>query len=241
MDGDGDLAVLAGLDEALDELTAGFEAPAARAGGEAPALAALAAELRAVVPAPPPGAAERGRVAFLANAGAGDRVGRPRRRRSLAVRVAALAAAMVLLLAVPAAVARQARPGTTLWPLRQAGQQFRLALADGPVQQAHLRLNTAASYLGAGAGAGEERREDLADLARDEIRAAMDDLDDVPGPEAAAERSRAERLLLDVEALKDGNDPGDRSGSGAGTDDRSGSGSDSPGSDSSGKGRSGDD
>jgi hypothetical protein len=45
----------------------------------------------------------------------------------------------------------------------------------------------------------------------------------------------------DRDALGQLNDPGDRSGSGAGTDDRSGSGSDSPGSDSSGKGRSGED
>ena len=64
---EGDLGALAALDLALDELAAG-DLPASPIGGEAAVLAAVAAGLRAAVPAPPPGAAERGRAAFLARA-----------------------------------------------------------------------------------------------------------------------------------------------------------------------------
>jgi hypothetical protein len=302
---DGDLAALRDLDLALDRLAADpgtttqgpataepAAGPAVAAGSDAPpgaapvtdqtaALAALAVELRTAVPAPPPGAADRGRAAFLAKAaelrpdgsGAGEaaaenQAGRPdageaaaaafqpgrpdaseaaagapsaRRRwrrgrgggsvwrRSLPLRVAALAAALVVLVAVPGAVARQARPGTALWPLRQVGQQVRLGLADDPVHQAHLRLNTAGAYLAAGAGAGEERREEMADRARDEIRAALDTIDDVAGSRADAERERAERLLAEVDALERQRDPDDSSGPGSGSepdDDRSGRGGD---------------
>jgi hypothetical protein len=261
--GNGDVAALHALDLALDRLAGRPEAvtpgPAVGAAPDAPpaatgptaALAALAAELREAVPAPPPGAADRGRAAFLTQAAAvaPDRPGagepaagrsasaRERRRRgraggavwrrSLPLRVAALAAALVVVVAVPAAVARQARPGTALWPLRQVGQQVRLGLADDPVRRAHLRLNTAGTYLAAGAGAGEERREDMADRARDEIRAALDALDDVTGSRAEAERARAERLLADVEALERQRDPDDSSGQGPGPEpgqERSGSG-----------------
>jgi uncharacterized membrane protein YgcG len=248
----GDGAALHALDLALDRLAGRPEAippgpavgaardAAPAATGRTAALAALAAELREAVPAPPPGAADRGRAAFLAQAaavapdrpGAGEpaagrsasarerrRRGRGRGavwRRSLPLRVAALAAALVVLVAVPAAVARQARPGTALWPLRQVGQQVRLGLADDPVREAHLRLNTAGAYLAAGAGAGEERREDMADRARDEIRAALGALDDLTGSRAEAERARAERLLADVEALERQRDPDDSSGQGPG-------------------------
>jgi uncharacterized membrane protein YgcG len=233
---------LAELDLALDELAAGREVPAAY--GEAGALATLAAELHVAVPPPPPGAAERGRAELLAlAAGAaeggrverrvlaagGRRPGRPGRRgagvgrRSLPARVVALAAAIVLLVAVPAAVARQARPGTALWPLRQAGQQVRIAMAGDPVHQAQLRLDAAGAFLAAGQGAGEERREELAEVARERIEAVLDSLDDLAGPAAAAERARAERLLLEARALKDLDDPADRSGQGSG-EDRSGRG-----------------
>ncbi|HTE69966.1 MAG TPA: hypothetical protein VK942_14595 [Actinomycetes bacterium] len=246
MDADGDLTALAALDRALDELAAGRDTGAA---GEAAALAAFAAELQAAVPAPPAAVAEHGRAAFLARAGVASRAGPSgqgfggraaldrvgvagRWRRWLPVRVMALAAALVLLAAVPA-VARQARPGTALWPLRHAGQQVRLALADDPVQRARLRLNTAQSFIAAGAGAGEERREDLADQARDEVRAALEVIGDLAGPRAAAERSRAERLLADLEALEDNPDdrsgPGSGPGSGSGADeDRSGRGGGGP-------------
>ena len=223
--GPDDLAELAGLDLALDELAAGRDAPAERAGGEAAALATLAAELREAVPDPPPGAAERGRAAFLAAAAGRDR-GARWRRRSLPVRLVAVAAALVVLVALPAA-ARQARPGEALWPVRELGQAARDRLADDPVHRAHLRLNTAATYIQAGKDAGEEGREDMADQAEERIEAALEALEGVAGPSAAAERARANQLLLQVEALEHQKDADDRSGSGSGSEpgeDRSGSG-----------------
>jgi uncharacterized membrane protein YgcG len=242
---------LAALDLALDELAAG-DVAASPTGGEAAALAAVAAELRAAAPPPPPGAAERGRAAFLAQAA--ELQGGPApaelpgpapapaagRRRRLPVRVLALAAALVVLAAVPA-VARQARPGTALWPVRQAGQELRASLADDPAHRAHLRLNTAEDYLAAGAGAGEERREDMADRAEELIDEALDRLKDVSGARAAVERARAERLLLAARALERQDDQGGGSGPGPGSgsgDDRSGRGG---GDDSGGGGSGGDD
>jgi uncharacterized membrane protein YgcG len=234
-----DLAELAGLDLALDELAAGRDVPVERAGGEQRALATLAAELREAVPDPPPEAAEHGRAAFLASAAASRDRG-ARWHRSLPVRLAALAAALVVLVALPAA-ARQARPGEALWPVRELGQAARDRLADDPVHRAHLRLNTAAAYIQAGKDAGEEGREDMADQAEERIEAAMEALEGVDGPSAAAERARANRLLLQVEALEHQKDAADRSGSGSGSgEDRSGSGSGS-GSGSSGSGSSGSD
>jgi hypothetical protein len=232
-----DLAALAGLDLALDELAAGNDPPVERLGGEAAALATLAAELRAAVPEPSPEVTERGRAAFLAAAARGrDR--RPRWRRSMPLRLVALAAALVVLVAVPAA-ARQARPGTALWPVREVGQQVRDRLTDDPVQRAGLRLDTAAEFLAAGAGAGEERRKDMADAAEERIEAALDVLDDIPGARADAARVRAGRLLAQVEALERQDDPDDRSGSGSGTEpggDRSGGDDDPEGEDRSGQG-----
>jgi polyhydroxyalkanoate synthesis regulator phasin len=221
--GPDDLDALAGLDLALDELAAGRDLPAEGVGGEAVALATLAAELRAAVPAPPPGAAERGRAAFLATAGGGRGRGTIG-RRSLPTRLAGLAAALVVLVALPAA-ARQAEPGTALWPVREVGQQVRDRLAD-PVDRANLRLNTAEDYIAAGTGAGEERREDMADAAEEKIKDALDALKDLSGPEAAAARARAGELEAQVEALERQKDD-DRSGSGGGTepdDDKSGPG-----------------
>jgi uncharacterized membrane protein YgcG len=242
------------LDLALDELAAGRDVPTEPGGGETAVLAALAAELRAAVPPSPAGAAERGRAAFLAAAEAtggqarasawrrapratGGRSRASAWRRSLPLRMAAVAAALVVLVAVPA-TARQARPGTALWPVREVGQQVRDRLADDPVRRAHLRLNTAESYLAAGAGAGEERRKDMADQAEEKIDDALDVLDGVAGPEAAAERARAQQLLLQVEALERQKDPDDRSGPGSGSgDDRSGGGGgDRSGDDRSGRG-----
>ena len=241
--GPDDLDALAGLDLALDELAAGRHLPAEGVGGEAVALATLAAELRAAVPAPPPGAAERGRAAFLATAGGGRGRGTIG-RRSLPMRLAGLAAALVVLVALPAA-ARQAEPGTALWPVREVGQQVRDRLAD-PVDRANLRLNTAEDYIAAGTGAGEERREDMADAAEEKIKDALDALKDLSGPEAAAARARAGELEAQVEALERQKDD-DRSGSGGGNepdDDRSGPGGgedrsgghDDPSGDSSGPG-----
>jgi len=222
-----ELATLAGLDLALDELAAGRDLPTEGVGGESAALATLATELRAAVPPPPPGAAERGREAFLAAAGAtGGRARGTTWRRSLPLRLAAVAAALVVVVALPAA-ARQARPGTALWPVREAAQQVRDRLADDPVERARLRLDVAESYLAAGRGAGEERRKDMADHAEDKIKDALDVLDDVAGPEAAAQRARAQQLLLQVDALEHQQDPDDRSGSGSGSG--SGGGSSGPG------------
>jgi uncharacterized membrane protein YgcG len=154
--------------------------------------------------------------------------------------MAAVAAALVVLVALPA-TARQARPGTALWPVRQVGQQVRDRLADDPVGRAHLRLNTAESYLAAGAGPGEDRRKELADRAEEQIEDGLDVLDGVAGPEAAAERARAQQLLLRVDALEHQKAPEDRSGPGSG-DDRSGSGGgSSSGSGSSSSSGSGDD
>jgi hypothetical protein len=245
MNPDDELAALAGLDRALDELAAGRELPAEGVGGETAALATLAAELRAAAPAPPPGAAERGRAAFLATAG-GRKARSASRRRSLPLRLAGLAAALVVIVALPAA-ARQAEPGTTLWPVREVGQQVRDRLANDPVRRANLRLNTAADYIEAGTGAGEERREDMADAAEEKIKDALDALKDLSGPEVAAVRARAIKLEAQVEALERQEDAGDRSGSGGGTepgDDNSGPGGGgdrSGGDDNSGPGGGGDD
>jgi hypothetical protein len=243
---DDDLAAggLGDLDLALDELAAGRDVPTERVGGETAALATLATELRAAVPPPPAGAAERGRAAFLAPAASGraalvaTAAGRRARGRSLPLRTAAVAAALVVLVALPA-TARQARPGTTLWPVRQAGQQVRDRLADDPVGRAHLRLNTAESYLAAGAGAGEDRRKDMADRAEEKIEDALDVLDGVAGPEAAAERARAQQLLPQVDALEHQENPEDRSGSGSGSSSGPGPGSSSRPGSGSGSGKSG--
>jgi hypothetical protein len=245
MNPDDELAALAGLDRALEELAAGRELPAEGVGGEAAALATLAAELRAAAPAPPPGAAERGRAAFLATAG-GGKARSAGRRRSLPLRLAGLAAALVVIVALPAA-ARQAEPGTTLWPVREVGQQVRDRLANDPVRRANLRLNTAADYIEAGTGAGEERREDMADAAEEKIKDALDALKDLSGPEVAAVRARAIKLEAQVEGLERQKDADDRSGSGGGTepgDDNSGPGGgddDKSGDDNSGPGGGGDD
>jgi uncharacterized membrane protein YgcG len=233
MDPEDELAALAGLDLALDELAAGRDVPTERAGAETAALATLAAELHDSVPPPPSGAAERGREAFLARAAAGRARGSTW-RRSLPLRLAAVAAALVVVVALPAA-ARQARPGTALWPVREVGQGVRDRLADGPVDRARLRLGVAESYLAAGRGAGEERRKDMADQAEEKVKDALDVLDDVAGPEAEAQRARARRLLAQVDALEHQKDPGDRSGPGSG----SGGGSSGPGGGGSGSGSSG--
>jgi hypothetical protein len=261
--------VLLELDRALDELAAGGEVPLAGVAGDAATLAVLAVELRATVPAPPAVAAERGRAAFLAAAAPAHPASRPGlgalparagvvlaararavltatagRRRLL--RVAVLAAALLLLVAVPAAMARRTLPGTPLWPLRQAGQQVRLALAGDAVDRASLQLNRAELLLRAAAGAGRSDREDLVAKARAQVQAALDSLGDRGGPEAVARRARADRLLAALAALEreDGNrgPGGDRSGpGGGGGGDRSGpgGGSGSSNSGSSGSGSSG--
>jgi polyhydroxyalkanoate synthesis regulator phasin len=139
------------------------------------------------------------------------------------------------------ATASQARPGTALWPVREAAQQVRDRLADDPVERARLRLDVAESYLAAGRGAGEERRKDMADHAEDKIKDALDVLDDVAGPEAAAQRARAQQLLLQVDALEHQQDPDDRSGSGSGSGSGGGSSGPGGGGDDDRSGRGGDD
>jgi hypothetical protein len=155
------------------------------------------------------------------------------RRRVL--RVAILAAALLLVVAVPAAMARRAVPGTPLWPLREAGQQVRLALAGDAVDRASLHLDRAELLLRATAGAGRSDRDDLVAKARAQVQAAFDALGGRGGPEAAAQRARADRLLAALAALE--REDGDRRGPGG---DRSGpgggSGSSGPGSGSSGSG-----
>jgi hypothetical protein len=102
---------------------------------------------------------------------------------------------------VPAAMAGQARPGTPLWPLRQAGQQARLGLTADPVERAHLRLNTAAMLLAAARDGDGYRQEGLV-RCRDQVQAALAQLGGRPGPRAAAERARAEELLGDLDSLE---------------------------------------
>jgi hypothetical protein len=230
-----DRDVLLELDRALDELAGGGEAATTQAAGEAAVLATLAAELRAAVAAPPAAVAARGRAALLAAGGASVLGGAPRRRRFARVRV--LAAALLLAVAVPAALAGRALPGTPLWPLRQAGQQVRLGLTADPVQRAHLRLNTASMLLDTARGSGGYRRAGLA-ACRQQIQAAMAQLGGHAGPAAAAERARAEDLLAGLDALeRSAGGGGERGGPGpGGGDDRSGPGAGGPG----GSGGSGD-
>jgi hypothetical protein len=212
------------LDRALDELAAGGTPPSApvRSGepaevetAETVALAALAAELRDAVPAPQDAeAAARGRAELLAVAAAPSRPGRRARRdrpvlhgegarRGTTVRrrLALVLAAALLAVAVPAALAGQARPGTPLWPLRQAGQQARLGLTADPVERAHLQLNTAAMLLAAASDGDGYRQEGLV-RCRDQIQAALAQLGGRAGPRASAERARAEELLGDLVALE---------------------------------------
>ena len=56
----------------------------------------------------------------------------------------------------------------------------------------------------------------MADQAEERIEAALEALEGVAGPSAAAERARANLLLLQVEALEHQKDADDRSGSGSG-------------------------
>jgi uncharacterized membrane protein YgcG len=241
------------LDRALDELAAGGEAPAPAAAGEVACLAAVAVELHAAVPSPPPAAATQGRAALLAAAAAPPgtsarglgvvRAGASRWRRFARVRV--LAAALLLAVAVPAALAGRALPGTPLWPLRQAGQQVRLGLTADPVQRAHLRLNTAAMLLDAARDSGGYRQAGLA-ACREQIQAAMAQLGGRAGPAASTERARAEGLLADLDDLRRSAGGGERGGPGRGGEDdhsgpgEGGSGDSGGGGDSGGSGGSGD-
>jgi plasmid stabilization system protein ParE len=114
------------------------------------------------------------------------------------------------------------------------GQQVRDRLADDPVDRATLRLKVAEQYLKVAAGAGEERREEMADAAEEKIEDAREALKDRSGPQVAAVLARAIQLEARVEDLEHQKDADDRSGPGGDTepgDDRSGPGGDRSGSD----------
>jgi uncharacterized membrane protein YgcG len=211
------------LDRALDALAAGREAEAGT-GPELAGLVTLAAELRAATPAPPPGAAAEGRAALLAGAGPAGR------RSRMLLLVAALVTTLVLV-GMPA-LASQAQPGATLWPLRQVGQQVRVALADGPLDRARIRLASAGLLLDRAERTGNDRRAAaMAGEARTQVTAAQDDLRGLAGPAAAAERVDADRLLTRADRLLAGRAEGDHRGPGGGGSGKGGgSGSSGPGS-----------
>jgi hypothetical protein len=224
---------LLALDRALDALAAGRE-PETAAGPELADLVVLAADLRAAVPAPPSGAAAEGRAALLARAG---RAG----RRSRILLLAAALMTTLLLVGMPA-LASQAQPGATLWPLRQAGQQVRVALADGPLDRARIRLASAGLLLDRAERTGNDRRAvAMAGEARTQVTDAQDDLGGLAGPAAAAERAVADRLLARADRLLAGKAEGDRRGPGGGGSGKDGdrSGKGGGGSGSSGSGSSG--
>jgi uncharacterized membrane protein YgcG len=203
------------------------------------ALTATAAALRASVPASPPEAGARGREAFLASADrlAASQAGR--RRRRVLVRAAALAAAL-LLVGIPAALARQALPGSPLYPVHQVTQDARVAFAGDPVDKAKILLDEAERMRDEAVRGGSDRDRCI-NVGRDDANQALDKLRGVSGAAAAAQVARANQLLHDFHDLAEGKLPGDdhsgpgrggddRSGPGGGGDDRGGSGSGGSGS-----------
>jgi hypothetical protein len=198
------------------------------------ALVATAAALRSSVPAPRPEAAARGREAFLASADrlAASKLGR--RRRRVLVRAAALAAAL-LLVGIPGALARQALPGSPLYPVHEVTQDARLAFAGSPVDKARILLDEAERMRDQAVRGGGDRDRCIR-VGSDDANQALDKLRGVPGAAAAAQVARANQLLHDFHDLAEGKLPGDdHSGPGRGADDRhGGSGSGSGGSGSSG-------
>jgi hypothetical protein len=213
---------------------------------ELAALAATAAALRSSLPAPRPEATARGREAFLASADrlAASQAGRPRRRRLL---LAAALAAVLLLVGIPGALARQALPGSPLYPVHEVTQDARLAFARGPVDKARILLDEAERMRDRAVSGGSDRERCIT-VGTDNANQALDRLRGVSGPAAAAQVARANQLLHDFHDLAEGKLPGDdHSGPGRGGDDRSGgdhhggSGSSGSGSSGSGSGDSGDD
>jgi hypothetical protein len=194
-------------------------------------LVATAAELRAAVPAPSPEATARGRAAFLASSAVVNASQRRGRRRSLLLRAMALAAAL-LLVGIPGALARQALPGSPLFPVREAAQDARVALTSSPVSKARILLDDAERLRDEAVRSTAGQRDGCIRTGRAETEEALAKLGGVSG--AAAERQwvRAQDLLDDFRDLAEGKLPGqDHSGPGGG-DDRSGHrGSDDPGGD----------
>jgi hypothetical protein len=202
-------------------------ASGAAAGGDdlqlVDALAATAAELRASVPAPRPEAAARGREAFLASADRLIAAQASRRRRRMLVRAAALAAAL-LLVGIPGALARQALPGSPLYPVHQATQDARLALTSSPVSKARILLDEAERMRDEAVRSSSER-DRCVRVGRDDANQALATLQGVGGAAAQQQVARANALLHDFHDLAEGKLPGeDRGGSGGG-DDHSGKGS----------------
>jgi Domain of unknown function (DUF5667) len=186
------------------------------------ALAATAAELRASVPAPRPETAARGREAFLASTDRFIAAQAGRRRRRLLVRAAALAAAL-LLVGIPGALARQALPGSPLYPVHQATQDVRLALTSDPVSRARILLDEAERMRGKAVGSGPER-DRCVRVGRDDANQALATLQGVSGAAAQQQVARANALLHDFHDLAEGKLPGEDHGSSGGRDDHSGRG-----------------
>jgi hypothetical protein len=178
---------------------------------EADLLAALALDLRAAVPGPTPEAAARGRAALLAKAGG-------RRRWPLPLKRAALLAAALMLVAIPAVGAPQSVPGSAFYPLREAGQEVRAVFAPGAVARANKRFDDAAGLLDKAAERArdhaddppEKLREDLGKLAGKAKEDALDGmaaLGDATGAEADAARARGQRLLAEADKVLAGGTP----------------------------------
>ena len=230
-----DLRALRLLDQALDDLAA--DRPVVTDAAVAP-LVVAATGLRAAVPAPPAGAADRGRAALLAAAAGG----RPPRLGPPLLRASALAAAL-LLVAVPAFATQRALPGTALWPLRSAGQQVRTAFAGDAIERARIRFDTAAGLLDAARAARPEQAARLASAGRAEAAAGLAELRGRAGAAPEAERVRGQWLLDTFDAVgrpavglapEPADDPGQ---AGAGAEVREAS--SSPGRPGAGQGRSG--
>jgi hypothetical protein len=236
-----DLADLHRLDRALDDLINGR--PAVELNGHRPAqpparqpepdqdqdgsppvdaLVATAAGLRAAVAAPSPEAAARGREAFLASADAVAGSRRGGRRRKLLLRATGLAAAL-LLVGIPGALARQALPGSPLYPVREATQDARVALTPSPVSKARILLGDA-ERLRAEAVRSQSRRDDCIRAGRAEVNEALAKLRGLTSAAALRQWVRAQGLLDDFRDLAEGKLPGDHGGRGGGVQDHSGKG-----------------
>jgi hypothetical protein len=244
-----DLVDLLELDRALDDLELNGHGPARAARraeavpeGQEPsqrqersaavdALVATAAELRAAVPAPSPGATARGRAAFLASA-ALVIASQPRAsRRSRLLRATALAAAL-LLVGIPGALARQALPGSPLFPVREVAQDARVALTSSPVSKARILLDDAERLRDEAVKSTAGQRDGCIETGRAETEEALAKLGGVEGAAAARQWVRAQELLDDFRDLAEGKLPGqDHSGPGGGGDRSGRRGSDDPGGD----------
>jgi uncharacterized membrane protein YgcG len=186
------------------------------------ALVATAAELHASVPAPRPEAAARGREAFLASTDRFIAARAGRRRRRVLVRAAALAAAL-LLVGIPGALARQALPGSPLYPIHQATQDAKLAFTFSPVGKARMLLDEAERMRDEAVRSASER-DRCVRVGRDDANQALATLRGVGGAAAQQQVARANALLHDFHDLAEGKLPGEDHGGSGGGDDHSGRG-----------------